>query len=58
MRMAREISREFFHNSSYRGKAAIIKRNTSGVVITTVDPSASIAETVPVSGGRDNSRPE
>ena len=47
----KEISREFFHNSSYRGKAAIIKRNTSGVVITTVDPSASVAETVPVSEG-------
>lgn len=31
----KEVSREFFHNSSYRGKSAIIKRNTSGVVITT-----------------------
>lgn len=43
-----EVSREFFHNSSYRGKAATIKRNTSGVVITTVDPSAeSTAESLP-----------
>lgn len=31
----KEVSREFFHNSSYRGKSQIIKRNTSGVVITT-----------------------
>lgn len=27
------VSDEFFHNSTYRGKAATIKRNTSGVVI-------------------------
>lgn len=43
----KEVSREFFHNSSYRGKAAIIKRNTSGVVITTVDPSAESTESLP-----------
>ncbi len=54
-----EINREFFHNSSYRGKAAIIKRNTSGVVITTEAPtlpteempSASVGESVPDQGG-------
>lgn len=38
------ISDEFFHNSTYKGKAATIKRNTSGVVIPdpaqTTDPSA------------------
>lgn len=28
-------SEEFFHNSAYRGKPATIKRNTSGVVVTT-----------------------
>ena len=27
------VSDEFFHNSSYRGKAATIKRNTSGTVV-------------------------
>lgn len=54
-----EINREFFHNSSYRGKAAIIKRNTSGVVITTEVPTlpteemppASVGESVPEQGG-------
>lgn len=35
------VSDEFFHNSTYRGKPATIKRNTSGVVIPTTDPSAS-----------------
>lgn len=40
-----EVSREFFHNSSYRGKAGIIKRNTSGVVQTTAAPS--LAPTMP-----------
>lgn len=29
------VSDEFFHNSTYRGKSATIKRNTSGVVVTT-----------------------
>lgn len=42
-----EVSREHFHNSTYRGKSAIIKRNTSGVVVTTADPSAESAESVP-----------
>lgn len=40
-----EVSREFFHNSSYRGKAGIIKRNTSGVVQTTV--AVTEAPTIP-----------
>lgn len=35
----KEVTREFFHKSSYRGKAAIIKRNTSGVVVTTAAPT-------------------
>lgn len=39
-----EVSREHFHNSTYRGKAAIIRRNTSGVVVTTADPSAESTE--------------
>lgn len=34
------VSDEFFHNSSYKGKPATIKRNTSGVVVPSVDPSA------------------
>lgn len=38
-----EISRIDFHNSVYRGKAAIIKRNTSGVVLTTEAPTESAA---------------
>ena len=44
-----EVSREFFHNSSYRGKAGIIKRNTSGVVQTTeaVTVAPSIPEIMP-----------
>ncbi len=42
-----EVSREHFHNSTYRGKAAIIKRNTSGVVVTTADPSAESSESLP-----------
>ncbi|WP_394526713.1 VanW family protein [Lacrimispora sp. JR3] len=33
------VSDEFFHNSTYRGKAATIKRNTSGVVIPSANPS-------------------
>ncbi len=36
------ISDEFFHNSSYRGKPATIKRNTSGVVVT--EPGESLPE--------------
>lgn len=51
----KEVSREFFHNSSYRGKAAIIKRNTSGVVVTTGGESESAgesaAESLTESGG-------
>lgn len=40
----KEVSREFFHNSSYRGKSAIIKRNTSGVVITTEESTEATEE--------------
>jgi|GEM_PF-614263 len=36
-----EISREFLHNSRYRGKAPVIRRNTG---------AASIAETDPITG--------
>lgn len=54
----KEVSREFFHNSSYRGKSATIKRNTSGVVVTaapaetesvpeSVSEAPTAAETVP-----------
>lgn len=39
-----EVSRELFHNSSYRGKASIIKRNTSGVVVTTEAPTTAPVE--------------
>ena len=35
------VSDEFFHNSTYRGKPATIKRNTSGVVIPAADPSGT-----------------
>lgn len=42
----KEIERIDFHNSVYRGKAAIIKRNTSGVVVTTA-PAQSEAATEP-----------
>lgn len=37
----KEIERIDFHNSVYRGKAAIIKRNSSGVVVTTAAPTQS-----------------
>lgn len=43
-----EVSREFLHNSSYRGKAAIIKRNTSGVVVTTAAETTESLESLPV----------
>jgi vancomycin resistance protein YoaR len=33
------VSDEFFHNSTYRGKSATIKRNTSGVVVPATNPS-------------------
>lgn len=46
----KEVSREFFHNSAYRGKSAIIKRNTSGVVVTTEAESSSTEETMPGEG--------
>ncbi|MEG2451662.1 MAG: VanW family protein [Clostridium sp.] len=59
----KEVSRELFHNSSYRGKPATIKRNTSGVVTTTpavtetgsVDPSAS--ETQPTTENSGSAGP-
>ncbi|WP_077611121.1 VanW family protein [Clostridium sp. Marseille-P2415] len=38
------VSDEFFHNSTYRGKSATIKRNTSGVVIPAADPSGTGSE--------------
>lgn len=38
------VSDEFFHNSTYRGKSATIKRNTSGVVIPATDPAGSVPE--------------
>lgn len=38
------VSDEFFHNSTYRGKSATIKRNTSGVVIPVTDPAGSVPE--------------
>ncbi|MBP3925627.1 MAG: VanW family protein, partial [Clostridium sp.] len=34
-----EVGREMFHTSTYRGKSAIIKRNTSGVVVTSAPES-------------------
>ena len=34
-----EVSREMFHTSTYRGKSAIIKRNTTGVVVTSAPES-------------------
>lgn len=40
------ISDEFFHNSTYRGKPATIKRNTSGVVVPATDESATGDSTV------------
>ena len=38
------VSDEFFHNSTYRGKPATIKRNTSGVVVPATNPSESVPE--------------
>lgn len=43
------VSDEFFHNSTYRGKSATIKRNKSGVVIPATDPETSAPETTGVS---------
>lgn len=38
------VSDEFFHNSTYRGKPATIKRNKSGVVIPPANPESSAPE--------------
>lgn len=46
------VSDEFFHNSTYRGKPATIKRNTSGVVIPATDESASSDGTIATSEGQ------
>lgn len=46
----KEVSREFFHNSSYRGKAAQIKRNSSNTVLT-----SSAAETTATATTADES---
>lgn len=43
------VSDEFFHNSTYRGKSATIKRNKSGVVIPATDPATSAPENTGVS---------
>ena len=40
----KEVSREFFHNSSYRGKAAQIKRNSSATVATNATETTAAAE--------------
>ncbi|WP_455903377.1 VanW family protein [Clostridium sp.] len=40
----KEVSREFFHNSSYRGKAAQIKRNSSATVATNAAETTAAAE--------------
>lgn len=40
----KEVSREFFHNSSYRGKAAQIKRNSSATVATSAHETTAAAE--------------
>lgn len=51
----KEVSREFFHNSSYRGKAAQIRRNssdtvlTSSVAATTTTAATTSAETTTAS---------
>lgn len=52
------VSDEFFHNSTYRGKPATIKRNTSGVVVPATNPaetgnpegSQSVGETTAAHG--------
>lgn len=53
----KEIEKIDFHNSVYRGKAAIIKRNTSGVVVTTAAPdqSETAAETSSQAAGESAS---
>ena len=40
----KEVSREFFHKSSYRGKAAQIKRNSSATVATNATETTAAAE--------------
>ena len=45
------VSDEFFHNSTYRGKPATIRRNTSGVVVPATDESASGESTISSSEG-------
>lgn len=45
------VSDEFFHNSTYRGKPATIRRNTSGVVVPATDESASGESTIASSEG-------
>lgn len=45
------VSDEFFHNSTYRGKPATIKRNTSGVVVPATDESSSGGSTIATSEG-------
>ena len=42
--MIKKWSREFFHNSSYRGKAAQIKRNSSATVATNATETTAAAE--------------
>lgn len=53
----KEVSREFFHNSSYRGKAATIKRNTSGVVVTTEAPTESMGDIPPIADNQPSVEP-
>lgn len=62
------ISESFLHNSSYAGKAATIRRNTSGSVLTTEgvtsasEESSSVSETTQPSGpaapGETESQPQ
>lgn len=52
------VSDEFFHNSTYRGKAATIKRNTSGVVIPATDPSSSTSASTESSPASSEGSPE
>ncbi len=39
----KEVSREFFHNSSYRGKAAQIKRNSTDTMLTSAAAESTAA---------------
>lgn len=53
------ISDEFFHNSTYKGHAPVVKRNTSGIVVdangesVSIDPSASSETIESASGSTD-----